>query len=116
MHVVQAKRQMHFTRNITIMNKEIISSCFNPLKPSTYVPHALTINTSQFCIYGFHMNLSTVIISLNSINMLIFIVEGCCVFSETQIEFLNVTQISFRFKKISKTINSEEINVPQHRE
>jgi hypothetical protein len=51
----------------------------------------LTIYNAVFCIYGFHMVLSTNIdYFLNSINQTIFVMETCGVFFEVRAEFLNI--------------------------
>jgi hypothetical protein len=54
----------------------------NPFKPSST---ASTVNNSSFCIYEFRM-----ILSINSINQLIFVMVKCCVFFALRTEFLNI--------------------------
>jgi hypothetical protein len=48
----------------------------------------MTINIA-FYIYGFLMLVQTVIISLNGINLLIFVMVKCGVLFEVRTEFLN---------------------------
>jgi hypothetical protein len=45
------------------------------------------------------------IISLNSINQLIFVMVESCVFSEVQAEFLNIIYVSFGFNGLIETLH-----------
>jgi hypothetical protein len=67
-----------------------------------YVPHAVTISKSAFCIYGFRMIPSeTEIISSNSVNQLIFVMVKCCVFFAVRTEFLNIFLDQLRFWRVN---------------
>jgi hypothetical protein len=60
---------------------ELSWSEYQPFKAQwqLYVPPALTINNSAFCIYGFRTILTVNrMISLYSVNQLIFVMEKCC--------------------------------------
>jgi hypothetical protein len=49
------------------------------------VPPDLTISNSAFCTYGFRM-----LLSVNSVNQLIVVMETGCVFFDVRTEFLNI--------------------------
>jgi hypothetical protein len=44
------------------------------------------------------------IISLNSINQFIFVMEMCCVFFEIGTESLNIIKMSFYFKRLTQRL------------
>jgi hypothetical protein len=88
---------------------EYICEDLNSLKQSgnLCVPPTLTLNNSAFrpqsvfvCLVWFSEQ--TAIISLNSINQLIFVMETCCIFFEAGPEFLNVIRASKCWKAIDK--------------
>jgi hypothetical protein len=59
----------------------------------------LKISKSVFCVYGFRMILTeTAIISLNSINQLIFVMVKCGVLFAVRAKLLNIIQTNFSFK------------------
>jgi hypothetical protein len=49
--------------------------------------------------------MKTVIISLSSINQLIFVMETCCVFFEVWAEFLNTASFGFKELNINTVTN-----------
>jgi hypothetical protein len=55
-----------------------------------YVPPASRINKSSFFIYFVKLSVQTAIISLNSVNRLIFVTVKCGDFFAVRIEFLNI--------------------------
>jgi hypothetical protein len=56
-----------------------------------YVPAPLAASGLAFCVYGFCMILSVImIIYLNSVTQLIFVMVKCGVLFEVRIEFLNI--------------------------
>jgi hypothetical protein len=60
--------------------------------------------TITFVFKGFTwFSAQTAIISLNSINQLIFVMVKCCIFSIEQTEFLNIIYISFGFKGLTSS-------------
>jgi hypothetical protein len=65
----------------------------NPLKPSGNYTSQLSYQsvTQHLEFVGFvWFSLQTAIISLNSINQLIFVMVKCCVLFEVRTEFLNI--------------------------
>jgi hypothetical protein len=54
----------------------------------------ICFNNQQFCILhrlvSYNSHKKTVIISLNSVNQLIFVMVKCCVFFAVRTEFLNI--------------------------
>jgi hypothetical protein len=77
---------------------KLICICFSPLKPSgNYVSQLSSQSVTVYFVFrGF--SLETAIISLHSINQMIFVMVECCVHSEARVEFLNTILTSFNLK------------------
>jgi hypothetical protein len=60
-----------------------------------YVLPDLPISNTSFCIYG-----SCMVLSVNSVNQLVFVMVKCCVHFEVRTEFLNNIQTNCGFKGI----------------
>jgi hypothetical protein len=98
-HSATSHNKMEAVQNKTSLTLQsgvanVCSSCFK----QSVTLHFLFVCSVQF-------SLQTAIISLNSVNRLIFVTVKCDVFSTVRTEFLNIIQTGFRFQGLTRSLN-----------